>query len=99
MIASKFAFLTPGAYFGGADEDEAAINNRGMGGAAAKSEPEEVVVTKSEDESHKKEKSVLQAKLTKLAIQIGYAGMTSDFLYPSTSGFSNLRASEFQVLQ
>ena len=26
-------------------------------------------------ESHKKEKSVLQAKLTKLAIQIGYAGM------------------------
>jgi len=25
-------------------------------------------------ESHKKEKSVLQAKLTKLAIQIGYAG-------------------------
>lgn len=28
-------------------------------------------------ESHKKEKSVLQAKLTKLAIQIGYAGMCS----------------------
>lgn len=27
-------------------------------------------------ESHKKEKSVLQAKLTKLAIQIGYAGST-----------------------
>lgn len=26
--------------------------------------------------SHKKEKSVLQAKLTKLAIQIGYAGST-----------------------
>jgi hypothetical protein len=25
-------------------------------------------------ETHKKEKSVLQAKLTKLAIQIGYAG-------------------------
>lgn len=72
--------MTPGSFFGGADEDEAAINNRGTGGAAAKSEPEEVVVAKSEDESHKKEKSVLQAKLTKLAIQIGYAGMTSDFL-------------------
>ncbi|XP_073998865.1 plasma membrane calcium-transporting ATPase 3 isoform X4 [Rhodnius prolixus] len=28
------------------------------------------------DHSHKKEKSVLQAKLTKLAIQIGYAGST-----------------------
>lgn len=28
------------------------------------------------DSSHKKEKSVLQAKLTKLAIQIGYAGST-----------------------
>lgn len=27
-------------------------------------------------DSHKKEKSVLQAKLTKLAIQIGYAGST-----------------------
>lgn len=31
---------------------------------------------KSSTESHKKEKSVLQAKLTKLAIQIGYAGST-----------------------
>lgn len=31
---------------------------------------------KSSGESHKKEKSVLQAKLTKLAIQIGYAGST-----------------------
>lgn len=31
---------------------------------------------KSSAESHKKEKSVLQAKLTKLAIQIGYAGST-----------------------
>lgn len=30
----------------------------------------------SSGESHKKEKSVLQAKLTKLAIQIGYAGST-----------------------
>ena len=28
------------------------------------------------EKSHSKEKSVLQAKLTKLAIQIGYAGMT-----------------------
>lgn len=30
----------------------------------------------AEGGSHKKEKSVLQAKLTKLAIQIGYAGST-----------------------
>ncbi len=30
---------------------------------------------KEEKSSHSKEKSVLQAKLTKLAIQIGYAGM------------------------
>lgn len=30
----------------------------------------------SSSEGHKKEKSVLQAKLTKLAIQIGYAGST-----------------------
>ena len=30
----------------------------------------------SSEESNKKEKSVLQAKLTKLAIQIGYAGST-----------------------
>lgn len=30
----------------------------------------------SSSDSHKKEKSVLQAKLTKLAIQIGYAGST-----------------------
>lgn len=29
---------------------------------------------KSEEEPAKKDKSVLQAKLTKLAIQIGYAG-------------------------
>lgn len=32
--------------------------------------------TAPEGGSHKKEKSVLQAKLTKLAIQIGYAGST-----------------------
>ncbi|KAJ8923536.1 hypothetical protein NQ315_010114 [Exocentrus adspersus] len=35
-----------------------------------------VSTEKSSSESHKKEKSVLQAKLTKLAIQIGYAGST-----------------------
>ncbi|KAJ8934883.1 hypothetical protein NQ314_013162 [Rhamnusium bicolor] len=35
-----------------------------------------VTTEKSSGESHKKEKSVLQAKLTKLAIQIGYAGST-----------------------
>ncbi|CAB3385776.1 Hypothetical predicted protein [Cloeon dipterum] len=56
-------------------EEKAAIENRST--AAAKSEPvEEVVVAKETDDSHKKEKSVLQAKLTKLAIQIGYAGST-----------------------
>jgi hypothetical protein len=67
--------LTPRACFGGADEDEAAVSSRNMGGgggAATKGEPEEVMVAK--EESHKKEVSVLQAKLTKLAIQIGYAG-------------------------
>lgn len=35
-----------------------------------------VSTEKPSGESHKKEKSVLQAKLTKLAIQIGYAGST-----------------------
>lgn len=35
-----------------------------------------VASASSSGESHKKEKSVLQAKLTKLAIQIGYAGST-----------------------
>lgn len=68
--------LTRCACFGGADEDEAAVSSRNMGGggggAATKGEPEEVMVAK--EESHKKEQSVLQAKLTKLAIQIGYAG-------------------------
>lgn len=64
--------------FGGADEDEAAIKGRNMGGGggggvATNSEPEEIVAVK--EESHKKEQSVLQAKLTKLAIQIGYAGI------------------------
>lgn len=35
-----------------------------------------VASASSGGEGHKKEKSVLQAKLTKLAIQIGYAGST-----------------------
>ncbi|KAF5284828.1 hypothetical protein FQA39_LY04553 [Lamprigera yunnana] len=35
-----------------------------------------VASTSTASEGHKKEKSVLQAKLTKLAIQIGYAGST-----------------------
>lgn len=35
-----------------------------------------VTTAPAASESHKKEKSVLQAKLTKLAIQIGYAGST-----------------------
>lgn len=70
-------FNTVRACFGGADEDAAAVSSRNMGGgggggAAAKSDLEEVAAPK--EESHKKEQSVLQAKLTKLAIQIGYAG-------------------------
>ncbi|XP_059489577.1 plasma membrane calcium-transporting ATPase 3 isoform X4 [Neocloeon triangulifer] len=56
------------------EEKAAAMDSRST---AAKSEPvESVVVPKEAEESHKKEKSVLQAKLTKLAIQIGYAGST-----------------------
>lgn len=41
------------------------------------------------DHSHKKEKSVLQAKLTKLAIQIGYAGEC--ILLPNTNNFLFLK--------
>uniref|UniRef100_A0A0A9WKV1 Calcium-transporting ATPase n=2 Tax=Lygus hesperus TaxID=30085 RepID=A0A0A9WKV1_LYGHE len=43
-------------------------------GAAEEAKEEKPKETHAED--HKKEKSVLQAKLTKLAIQIGYAGST-----------------------
>lgn len=45
------------------------VENHVDGGTGGGSEP-------APASSHKKEKSVLQAKLTKLAIQIGYAGST-----------------------
>ena len=41
-----------------------------------KKKDEEDETEKSDNKMKKKEQSVLQAKLTKLAIQIGYAGMT-----------------------
>jgi len=40
-------------------------------------EPSRDEAEKEEKSSHSKDKSVLQAKLTKLAIQIGYAGVLS----------------------
>ncbi|XP_055372727.1 plasma membrane calcium-transporting ATPase 2 isoform X3 [Condylostylus longicornis] len=63
------------------DEDGGApISNSHMGSPApVKSESDGNHVQQSSpspESSHKKEKSVLQAKLTKLAIQIGYAGST-----------------------
>jgi P-type Ca2+ transporter type 2B len=54
------------AYHGGQYSDKAA-------GGEAEAEPR---AEESSGGGHKKEKSVLQAKLTKLAIQIGYAGST-----------------------
>ncbi|XP_046405440.1 plasma membrane calcium-transporting ATPase 2 isoform X5 [Ischnura elegans] len=48
----------------------------GAGDQAVKGAEPESSGTATHHESHKKEKSVLQAKLTKLAIQIGYAGST-----------------------
>lgn len=50
----------------------AAENHAGVDGATRGEGGE-----KTHEADHKKEKSVLQAKLTKLAIQIGYAGMYS----------------------
>ncbi|XP_017853590.1 plasma membrane calcium-transporting ATPase 2 isoform X3 [Drosophila busckii] len=58
----------------------AQAQQRGDGGENIKSESDGNHVqqssTSAAETSHKKEKSVLQAKLTKLAIQIGYAGST-----------------------
>ncbi|CAF0949996.1 unnamed protein product [Brachionus calyciflorus] len=55
-------------------------DNKVYKGVGNTEEGEEIELNKKEDESEqkskKKEQSVLQAKLTKLAIQIGYAGMT-----------------------
>lgn len=68
------------------DEETAATGNSHMnspapvankhGGAPEDGKENHVTSASSSSEGHKKEKSVLQAKLTKLAIQIGYAGST-----------------------
>lgn len=58
------------------------VTNRHENSSQSQSQSQEdgkenhVASASSSSESHKKEKSVLQAKLTKLAIQIGYAGST-----------------------
>lgn len=48
-------------------ENHAGVDGSARADGAGEQKPHEA--------DHKKEKSVLQAKLTKLAIQIGYAGM------------------------
>lgn len=58
----------PGGHMDGNHAAKSQENHSG-GGGAAKEEPNKT-----------KEKSVLQAKLTKLAIQIGYAGNFPTFL-------------------
>lgn len=67
------------------DEEAAVTGNSHMNSPAPVSNKHDAVpetgenhvaVSSASSESHKKEKSVLQAKLTKLAIQIGYAGST-----------------------
>ncbi|XP_050678391.1 plasma membrane calcium-transporting ATPase 2 isoform X2 [Leptidea sinapis] len=59
------------------DEDALASGNAGANHARAEDNHVAPASDKPAPEaSHKKEKSVLQAKLTKLAIQIGYAGST-----------------------
>lgn len=68
---------------GGADEEAPVTGNShvssGPVGVAAENHASDGAPAPKEHterEDHKKEKSVLQAKLTKLAIQIGYAGMS-----------------------
>ncbi|XP_066903814.1 plasma membrane calcium-transporting ATPase 2 isoform X2 [Halyomorpha halys] len=65
------------------DEESAVTGNShmvsgiGVGSATAQGSGDAFAQKKDESaDDHKKEKSVLQAKLTKLAIQIGYAGST-----------------------
>lgn len=82
VLAVHKQFFSPG------DEEAAVTGNSHMNSPAPVSNkhgaPQEepadnqnhVSSATSSGESHKKEKSVLQAKLTKLAIQIGYAGST-----------------------
>lgn len=64
---------------GAADAAAAAVDGSLQNNKADKDQVKE----KIEKSSHSKEKSVLQAKLTKLAIQIGYAGIVC-FLLPSS---------------
>lgn len=52
------------------------VANKHDGAAQDDGKENHVSSSQPAPESHKKEKSVLQAKLTKLAIQIGYAGST-----------------------
>lgn len=54
----------------------APVSNKHENSAQEDGKENHVASTSTSSESHKKEKSVLQAKLTKLAIQIGYAGST-----------------------
>ncbi|RZC38902.1 plasma membrane calcium-transporting ATPase 2 [Asbolus verrucosus] len=54
----------------------APVPNKHNESSGQESKENHVASAPSSGESHKKEKSVLQAKLTKLAIQIGYAGST-----------------------
>lgn len=54
----------------------APVSNKHENSAPDDGKENHVQSTTSSGDTHKKEKSVLQAKLTKLAIQIGYAGST-----------------------
>lgn len=63
--------VTGNSHVSGGHVGVAAENHAGSDGAPRSDAPKE----QADREDHKKEKSVLQAKLTKLAIQIGYAGM------------------------
>lgn len=70
------------------DEEAAVTGNShmvsgiGVGSATAQGSGDGFAQKKDESaDDHKKEKSVLQAKLTKLAIQIGYAGIHCQRLF------------------
>ncbi|XP_045539658.1 plasma membrane calcium-transporting ATPase 2 isoform X4 [Papilio machaon] len=58
------------------DEDATLAASSNSHGANHREDNHVAPTDKPAETSHKKEKSVLQAKLTKLAIQIGYAGST-----------------------
>lgn len=54
----------------------APVSNKHENSAQEDGKENHVASASTSTDTHKKEKSVLQAKLTKLAIQIGYAGST-----------------------